>query len=300
MKLGFVTREAFVGLRRNVTMSIAMVITTAISLALLTTGWLLTEMTDRTKDIYIDKVEVMIQLSDEISVSDATCVSPQCANLRTTLENDPGVESVTFRSKEQSYQRFVELFQATDPELVAQTSEDAFPAALHVRLVDPTETASIDAIREAEGVAHIVDQGEELQEATRNLDAVKRAAFVVAGVQALASVFLIMNMVQITAFTRRSEISIMRMVGATRWFTQAPFVLEAVIGAITGAVLAIGGLLAVKTLVVDRALDSLYQAQLVAPITTGDIWAAAPVIVLLGALVAAVTAQIALRLYVRD
>lgn len=300
MKLGFVFREATTGLRRNMTMTVAMIITTAISLALLTTGFLLTSMTERTKDIYIDKVEVMVQLDENLSGSDKDCSSPECAEIKKQLEGDDSVEQVTFRNQEQSFERFVQLFSESDPRLVQQTSPDAIPAALHVRLVDPTETEAIDAVKDKPGVGNIVDQGAEVQEATDNLNAVRNAAFIIAAVQALASIFLIMNMVQITAFNRRSEVSIMRMVGATRWFTQAPFVIEAMIGALIGSVLAIGGLLAAKTFVVDKAMASLYDANLIARISTNDIWLAAPFVVLLGVAVAAITAQVTLRWYVKN
>ena len=118
--------------------------------------------------------------------------------------------------------------------------------------------------------------------------------------QAVAAIFLIVNMVQIAAYSRREEISIMRMVGASRWYTQAPFVLEAIIGAVIGAVIAVGGMLAGKALVVDKALDSVYRANLVAKITTADIWLMAPILVIIGAAVAAITAQITLRWYVKN
>ena len=300
MKSNFITREAFAGLTRNATMTIAMIITTSISLALLTTGFLLTQMTERTKDIYIDRIEVMVQLDEDISREDMDCSSSACADILNKLQSDEGVESVTFRNKQQSYERFVELFKDSDPRLVEQTSEDAFPAALHVRLADPTETAPIDNIREDQGVLNVVDQGDDLQAATRNLDSLRNAAFLVAAIQAVAAIFLIVNMVQITAFSRRNEISIMRMVGASRWYTQAPFVLEAVIAAVIGAVFAVGGMLAGKFLVADNALKSLYDANLIARITTADIWLAAPFMVLIGAVVAAITAQVTLRWYVRS
>lgn len=300
MKLGFVFREAINGLRRNMTMTVAMIITTAISLALLTTGFLLTNMTERTKDIYIDKVEVMVQLDEQLSASDQDCSSKECADIKKQLEGDDSVEQVTFRNQKESFERFVSLFSESDPRLVQQTSPDAIPAALHVRLTDPTETAAIDAVKDKPGVGNIVDQGAEVQEATDNLNSVRNAAFVIAAVQALASIFLIMNMVQITAFNRRSEVSIMRMVGATRWFTQAPFVIEAMLGALIGAVLSIGGLLAAKTFVVDKAMSNLYDANLIARITTNDIWLAAPFVVLLGVGVAAITAQVTLRWYVKN
>ena len=145
-----------------------------------------------------------------------------------------------------------------------------------------------------------MDQGEDLQSATRNLDSLRNAAFLIAAVQAVAAIFLIMNMVQIAAYSRREEVSIMRMVGATRWYTQAPFILEAVIAAVIGAVIAVVGMLAGKALVVDSALKTLYDANLVARITTADIWLAAPFLVLAGAVVAAITAQVTLRWYVKS
>ena len=106
-------------------------------------------------------------------------------------------------------------------------------------------------------------------------------------------------MVQIAAYSRRTEVEIMRMVGATRWFTQAPFVLEAVIAAVIGGVLAVAGLFAGKAAVIDPAMQGLYQAQLIAPVTNADIWLVAPIIVVVGALFAGITAQLTLRFYTR-
>lgn len=299
MKIRFVLKEAFAGLTRNVTMAVAMIITTTISLALLATGVLITNMTADTKDLYLDRIEVMVQLDDEISDTDTDCSGTLCAAIRSTLESDDDVETVTYRNKEQSYQRFAELFSESDPLLVEQTSEDAFPAALHVRLADPLDTTPIDEIAESEGVATIVDQQDDLRGATQNLDSIRNASFVLAAVQAVAAVFLIMNMVQLAAFSRRQETSIMRMVGATRWFTQAPFILEAVIASLIGSLLSVGALLLGKRFLLDPALGSLYDANLIARITSADIWLVAPFIVIAGALVAGVTAQVTLRWYVK-
>lgn len=299
MNFSFVLREAFRGLGRNFTMTVALVITTAISLALLATGFLVTQMTGDTKDIYLDRVEVMIQLNEDISANDAACSSEACREVRELLDGAEGVDSVTYRSREQSYERFVEVFQDTDPQLVAETSPDALPAALHVRLSDPLDQSPLEPVRDLPQVDTVVDQVDDLRGATENLDAVRNATFLVAAVQAVAAVFLIANMVQIAAFSRRHEISIMRMVGASRWFTQAPFVLEALISTFIGAVLATVGLFLGKEFVIDKALRGLYESQLIAPVTNADIWLVAPVVTLTGLIFAAVTAQVALRSYVR-
>ena len=205
MRLAFVFREGLRGLGQNITMTIALVITTAISLALLSTGFLVTGMTERTKEIYLDRVEVMVELDEDISASDKDCSSAKCSEVHKLLEESSGVESVTYRNREQSYQRFMELFQDSDPLLAQETSKDALPAVLHVRLKDPLDTSPLDAVRGLSQVSDVIDQVEDLHGATENLDAIRNATFILAAVQAIAAMFLIVNMVQIAAFSRGSH-----------------------------------------------------------------------------------------------
>lgn len=299
MNLGFVFREAFKGLGRNITMTIAMVITTAISVALVVAGILVTQMTNDTKDIYLEQVEVMVQLNEDISANDPDCKDSACADLQKELESDDDIESVTYRNRTESYERFVELFKETDPVMVEETSKDALPAAFHVRLKDPTDTAPIDALADDPAVAEIIDQQEDVRSAAGNLDAIRNATFILAAVMAVAAIMLIANMVQIAAFQRQRETAIMRMVGASRWITHAPFILEAVLGALGGVVLAGVGMLLGKNLVVDPALSGLYQRQLLAPITSGDLWTVLPIVGIVALLFAALTAQVTMRAYVR-
>lgn len=299
MNLGFVFREAFKGLGRNITMTIAMVITTAISVALVVAGVLVTQMTNETKDIYLERVEVMVQLNEDISANDPECKDSACAGLRKKLEADEDIESVNYRNREDSYQRFVELFKETDPVMVEETSPDALPAAFHVRLKDPTDTAPIDAIASDPAVSDIIDQQEEVRSAAGNLDAIRNATFVLAAVMALAAIMLIANMVQIAAYQRQRETAIMRMVGASRWITHAPFIMEAVLGSLGGVILAGVGVIVGKNTVIDPALKDLYHNQLLAPVTAGDVWTALPIVGLVAILCAALTAQVTMRAYVR-
>ena len=299
MNLGFVFREAFKGLGRNITMTIAMVITTAISVALVVAGVLVTQMTNETKDIYLERVEVMVQLNEDISANDPECKDSACAGLKKKLEADEDIESVSYRNRADSYERFVELFKETDPVMVEETSPDALPAAFHVRLKDPTDTAPIDAIASDPAVSDIIDQQEEVRSAAGNLDAIRNATFVLAAVMALAAIMLIANMVQIAAYQRQRETAIMRIVGASRWVTHAPFIMEAVLGAVGGVVLAGIGVIVGKNTVIDPALKDLYHNQLLAPVTAGDVWTALPIVGLVAILCAALTAQVTMRAYVR-
>lgn len=299
MNWGFIFREGVKGLGRNLTMTIALVITTALSLALVGTGALISKATAETKDLYLDRVEVMVELDEDISANDKDCSSDACKQVRDTLQADSEVEQVTFRSREQSYQRFVELFQDSEPELVRETAPDALPAALHVRLKDPTNTAPLDKVRDMPQVAVITDQADTVRSAAGTLNTFRNAAFAVAAAQALAAVFLIVNMVQLAAYNRREQIGIMRMVGASRWFTQAPFVLEAVLSVLIGAVLATVGVWAGKQFVVDPMLGDLYSSQLIARVPDSAVWTVMPLVGLVAVVLGGIAAQVALRSYVR-
>lgn len=299
MNWGFIFREGVKGLGRNLTMTIALVITTALSLALVGTGALISKATAETKDLYLDRVEVMVELDEDISANDKDCSFDACKQVRDTLQADSEVEQVTFRSREQSYQRFVELFQDSEPELVRETAPDALPAALHVRLKDPTNTAPLDKVRDMPQVAVITDQADTVRSAAGTLNTFRNAAFAVAAAQALAAVFLIVNMVQLAAYNRREQIGIMRMVGASRWFTQAPFVLEAVLSVLIGAVLATVGVWAGKQFVVDPMLGDLYSSQLIARVPDSAVWTVMPLVGLVAVVLGGIAAQVALRSYVR-
>ncbi|AWB82390.1 cell division protein FtsX [Corynebacterium yudongzhengii] len=295
----FILREGFRGLRRNLTMTIALIITTALSLALLGTGLLVGKMTSDTKDIYLEQVQVLVQFDENISATDGECSSPECSELRTELEGTDGVESVEFRSREESYQRFVELFAESDPVLVEETTPEALPAALHVRLSDPTDISPLDGVGERPGVERVVDQTEDVRGATQHLDSIRNATLILALVQLVAAAFLIANMVTLSAHHRREETAIMRVVGASRMMTNGPFVLEAVVATAIGAVAGTVGMLIGNSVVVAPALRGLYDARLLARITAGDILLYMPFVGLGGLVLAGVVAAVTLRLYVR-
>lgn len=131
------------------------------------------------------------------------------------------------------------------------------------------------------------------------LDGLSNAAFAVALVQAVGAILLIANMVQVAAYTRRTEVGIMRLVGASRWYTQLPFLLEAMLAALLGVVIAIAGLVVVRAAFLENALDQFYQANLIARIDYADILYISPILLFVGVAMAGVTSYVTLRLYVR-
>ena len=299
MRTDFVIREVLTGLRRNVTMTIAMVLTTAISLGLVGTGLLAVRTIDRTEDLYSDRVEVQVALTSDISTADADCSQPICSGLRATLERSPLVESVRFESQQQAYERYRELFAGQS--LAEVVRPQSLPATLRVRLADQERGA--DAVRQAmtgiAGVRNVIDQRDVVARLFDFLGGVRNLTFALAVIQAVAALLLISNTVQVSAFTRRTEVGVMRLVGATRWYTQLPFLIEAVVTGVIGAVIASLGLIAGKFLFIDQLLSGIVSNGVVPPVEVNDVIWVSPILLMIGGGIAAVTGYATLRLYVR-
>jgi cell division transport system permease protein len=297
MRAGFLVNEVVTGLRRNVTMTIAMILTTAISIGLFGGGVLVVRLADQSRDIYLERVESQVFLNNDVSANDPTCDGDACKALRAQIEARDDVKSVRFLNRDDAYTDAVTKF----PEYKDVASKDSFPASFIVKLNNPEQHQDFDAaMRGQPGVLNVLNQKELIDRLFSVLDGLSRAAFAIAVVQAISAILLIANMVQVAAYTRRTEIGIMRMVGATRWYTQLPFLLEAVLAATIGVVLAILGLIVVRALFLNRALDQFYQANLIARIDYADILYIAPIMFGVGVAMAALTAYVTLRLYVRD
>lgn len=301
MRASFIFSEVLTGLRRNITMTIAMILTTAISLGLFGGGLLVVQMAGKTQQIFLDRVEVQIFLTDDISATDADCAEDTCRTLRTDLEQTPSVVSVQYLNRDDAVKDATERVFKDQPELAELVSPDSFPASFKVKLSDPERFGVInDNFAGRPGVQSVLNQRDLVERLFSVLNGVRNAAFAIAIVQAVAAVLLIANMVQIAAFTRRTEVGIMRLVGATRWYTQLPFLLEAVVAALIGSVLAIAGMFTAKNLFIDDVLSDVYDANILARISNSDVLLVSPFLALVGIGMAAVTAYITLRLYVRE
>ncbi|CAN5731261.1 permease-like cell division protein FtsX [soil metagenome] len=296
MRFGFLLNEVVTGLRRNVTMTIAMVLTTAISIGLFGGGLLVIQLADHSRKIYLDRVETQVFLTNDVSANDLTCDADPCKSLRAQIEGRDDVKSVRFLNRDDAYDDAITKF----PQYKDVAGRDSFPASFIVKLDNPEQHKDFDqAMTGQPGVLNVLNQKELIDRLFAVLDGLSAAAFAVALVQAVGAVLLIANMVQVAAYTRRTEIGIMRLVGASRWYTQLPFLLEAVVAATAGVLIAIGGLIVVRALFLERALNQFYQANLIARIDYADILYISPWLFLTGVAMAGVTSYVTLRLYVR-
>jgi cell division transport system permease protein len=296
VRFSFLFNEVLTGLRRNVTMTVAMILTTAISLGLLGGGLLVGLLADHSRSIYLDRVETQVFLTNDISAGDTTCESPPCKALREKIEKRDDVKSVRFLNRQDAYNDAIRKI----PQFKDLASKDAFPASFIVKLENPEEHAGFDAAMQGQpGVDHVLNQKELIDRLFAVLDGLKQAAYAVAFVQAIGAILLIANMVQVAAYTRRTEVGIMRLVGATRWYTQLPFVVEAIVAATLGVIIAVLGLIVVRAMFLENALKQFYQAHLIAKVDYADILYISPLLLLVGVAMAGLTSYATLRLYVR-
>jgi cell division transport system permease protein len=257
------------------------------------TGLLIAHMISDMKEIYYDKVQVSIFLADGVTDAQRTSIEDQ-------LASSPEVATYVYESKDEAYKRFQQQF-SQQPELVQNTPADALPESFRVELVNPERYSVIAAAfpNGQAGVDQVRDEGDFLDRLFSLLNGARNATIAVAVVQALAALLLISNTIQLAAFNRRNETNIMRLVGASRWYTQLPFILEAALAGLIGASLAVGGLVLTKVLFVDKTLAGPIKAGIIPPVDWSAIATIAPIIAGAGVGLAGVAAYVTLRLYVR-
>ncbi|MBX7268981.1 permease-like cell division protein FtsX [Micromonospora sp. Llam7] len=290
MRMKYVMSEVLVGLWRNVTMTIAMIITLAVSLTMLgASGLIYTKVADM-KQLYFENIEVSIFLTAEVT-------EEQRADIASRLESDPLVSQVTYVNKDEAFQRFQEMFRDS-PDLLSAVKADQLPESYRLKLVNPEEYKTIsDQYAAVEGVDQVVDQSQVLDKIFNLFTAGQNIALVAAIAMAVAALLLVANTIQVAAYSKRREVAVMKLVGASNWFIQAPFVLEAVVAGLIGSVLGLGALIALKVFLFDGALSALQG--LFAPVSWGEVFLTFPLMAGIGGLISAVTAWVTLRFYLR-
>ena len=290
MRMKYVLSEVLVGLWRNVTMTIAMIITMAVSLTMLGASGLMYRQVDDMKDLYYKNIQVSIFLKTDVS-------QPQIDALKTKLDGDPLVKETVYVDKQEAYKRFQEMFQDA-PDLISAVKADSLPPSFRLKLVNPEQYKDIyNQYKGAEGVDEIVDQSKLLDKIFDILSSIQNIALAAAVVMAIAALLLVANTIQVAAYSKRREVAVMKLVGASNWFIQAPFVLEAVVAGLIGSLLGLIALIAAKYLLFDGSLKALQG--LLSPISWGDIMFMFPLMAGVGGLISAITAWVTLRFYLR-
>lgn len=306
MRPGFLLGEVGNGLRRNTSMFVSVVLVTMVSLFFLGSGLLAQQQVDTAKGYWYDKVQVSIYLCTPDSTDVAACASGAAsAQQREQVSNDldglsPLVEQYWFESNEQAYDRFREQFRNSS--VLDNIPQESIPQSFRVQLADPQKYDVVaGAFEGAPGVESVQDQRELIDKLFAFLNVISVASVALAGAMVVCSVLLISTTIRLTAWSRRRETGIMRLVGASAFTIHAPFIVETVLATLLGAGLAVGLLWAMVEYGVSGFLTELLAGDsgLVALVGAGDVWLIAPILLGGAVLLATLTSWLALRRYVQ-
>lgn len=290
MRAKYVMSEVFLGLWRNISMTIAMIITMTVTLTMLGAGLLLYNQVDVIEEYYQTNLEVVIYLEREIS-------QEQIDQIESDLKSNDLVAQVKFESQEEAWKRFQDTFEES-PDLIASVDPSVLPPAFRVKMQNIDDADQLIAeYAEREGVSQATNQKEILQQVFDLLGGVRNLTLVVASVLGLAAFLLVANTIQVAAYSRRREVAIMKLVGAPNWFVQAPFVMEAVFAGVIGALFSFGILVCVKIFAIEGTFKQLFG--LMPPIEWNPVLLLLPILAGIAALMSAITAWVTLRFNIR-
>lgn len=302
MRAQFVLSEIGVGLRRNLTMTFAVIVSVALSLALFGASLLMREQVSSMKSYWYDKVNVSIFLCNKNdketseNCEKGAVTDAQKEEIRAELERMPIVESIEFETNKQAYDRYKEEF--SDSPLANTLTPDQMQESFRIKLKDPEQYRVISSAFAARpGVQEVTDQRDTVDNLFNLLNGMNYAALGVMALMLVVALLLIVNTVRVSAFSRRRETGIMRLVGASSFYIQMPFIMEAAISGLLGAVFACVLLLGGQQFLVEGWLTD--HIEVIDFIGWNAVFAKLPWVLVIGLLMPALAASLALRKYLK-
>ena len=291
--------EVGIGLRRNLTMTFAVVITVAISLSLLGIGLLSNAQVRVMKDYWYDKIEVSVYLcgplSDAPSCSAGVITTAQRLEIQNDLKALPVVQTVYYESQSEAFARFQERFK--DSAIAQNVTIDQLPESFRVKLTDPTQFAVVQsAFSGRPGVDVVQDQRSILEKFFRLLNVLRDGALAIGFASVLTAALLISNTLRIAAFNRRRETNVMKLVGASSFSIQLPFILEGIFATLVGWGFSTGLLAGLKYVIDDRIAPLLTFTNF---FTWNDVWLASAYLLGAGFIVSTLASTLTLRKYLK-
>jgi cell division transport system permease protein len=304
MRANFLMSGVATGLRRNVSMTIALVLSTAISLAFLGGAFLMSKEISKFRTIYEDKINVSIYLCTETSNQSpgSSCkhkvTVPERNALQTKLQSDGQIASVAYLPEDQAT---AIAKQRLGAQVVDEAGPGAIPSSFTLKLKDLKKDYPDVAVRYAKavGVDGVQNQDDSLKTMLNLFDSARIGALVVAFIVMICAVIQMANTIQVAAQQRKNETGIMRLVGASRWMTQLPFIIEAILAALAGGIIAIVMDWAGKKFILDGVFGEQVSRGVLPPLDFNDVLVAGGTGLVAGIVLAAATAWVTLRLYVK-
>ena len=301
MNLRFLTSEVATGLRRTFTLTLAIIITSTIALTMLALSLLVRNQVELIEQKLYEKVEITVFLCAEISPANlcpAGKISVTEKNqIQATLNSlKPLVTEYSFETREVAFDRFIQQFQGSA--VAAEATADQMPESYRVSMADPEQyKIVVDRVKNLAGVEYVQDQQAVLDSLFISLGYLQIGAIAIAALMLLVVVVLTINTMRIAAFSRRTEIAIMRLVGASKSAIRLPFVIEAAIAAAIGALFATGLIAAFQYWVVEQLLVT--TVEFLDFVTWNEVFVSMAISAAVGLLLTSLVAIVSIRRYLK-
>lgn len=287
VKLDYVSRETLSNIKRNVLLTTASIVTVAVSLSMVGVAFLLRYGVDNATARWKNGIEFEVFMNIDASPAQKDRVERE-------LSQNPDVKNVRFVGRDEQYRLFRQYF-ANQPEYLENVDKAHLPESYRVApRVDDVGVirAMADRIRQEPGVMQVEFAQDQVDRALRTSRAMQLGMFVIAIVLFLASSLLIFNTIRMAIYARRREIEVMKLVGATNWFIRVPFMVEGLAQGVVGALGAFSAIYFLKSPLRNWILDNFTQFAGFA-VHQGEVFAIGFIIVVVGSLLGAISAGVA-------
>jgi cell division transport system permease protein len=256
VKLDYVARETATNLRRNITLTIAAIMTVAVSLALFGSTLLVRQGVDNVSERWSDGIEVIAFLKSDVT-------QDQRDAIESFIDDNPDVGDWHYVDLDASKAEALRLFERNEAMRTKIENGTRIPDSYRLS-PQSKETNLMKSLGQQlagqPGVLQVTDETESVKTVTAVSEFAQRAMLVVGVGLLVAALLLILNAIRMAMFARRREIEVMKLVGATNWFIRVPFMLEGIIQGLVGALIALGAVAALDRAMTSAAQNKDYQA----------------------------------------
>ena len=232
-KFSYVLKNTILNMRRTPLLVFATIIAVLVSSFLVFTTLSARSIVQNNTLRWQSGIHVVVFLDDRVTTTEHK-------QLQEALESYPEVRIVDYFSKPEAKEEFQTLFK-DQPELLAEVDFEILPSSLRINLNDPSDyTLIIERLEGNPAVKEIRSSGEAIERLLSLTDTLVISASAFAMLIGFAAFILIINTLRLAAYSKRKEIKIMRLLGASSTYIRLPFILEAVVESLIGTSIAVG------------------------------------------------------------
>lgn len=288
LSTAYVARETATNLSRNGLMSVAAIVTIAVGLLFFGAAIMWQQGVDRQTARWRGGVELSVFMK-------ADAPDQQIQAVNTELNNDPEVKDATYVDRPAAYAEMKELFAST-PEIVESVGEQDAPPSFRVVPFKAEQVEDVGARFKAKpGVLSVVYAKETVDILIKSTSKKRNLSFGIAFLAGASALLVILNTVRMAIFSRRREVAIMKLVGATNWFIRVPFMLEGMVQGIAGAAVAFVLIFVARDQIMSFVNEAAIGDFTNLYATTGEVVRTGILLLLVGAGMGAVSSAIAVR-----